>query len=108
VVTREIAVKKYVVRLSAEEREQLTVMVHAGRHPARQLTRARILLKADVSEAGDGWSDSQIAAALDTSVDTAGHQRRHRRADPAAVGGGRFCLRSGPEAFAEFGQKADL
>jgi hypothetical protein len=76
VFTREIAVKKYVVRLSAEEREQLNVMVHAGRHPARQLTRARILLKADVSEAGDGWSDSQIAAALDTSVDTVARTRQ--------------------------------
>ena len=75
-VTREIAVKQYVVRLSAEERERLTVMVHAGRHPARQLTRARILLKADVSEAGDGWSDSQIAAALDTSVDTVARTRQ--------------------------------
>ena len=75
-VTRELAVKKYVVRLSAEEREQLTVMIHAGRHPARHLTRARILLKADVSEAGDGWSDSQIAAALDTSVDTVARTRQ--------------------------------
>jgi hypothetical protein len=32
------------------------------------LTRARILLKADVSEAGVGWSDSRIAEALNTSV----------------------------------------
>jgi hypothetical protein len=32
------------------------------------LTKARILLKADVSEAGEGWSDSGIAEALDTSV----------------------------------------
>jgi hypothetical protein len=29
------------------------------------LTKARILLKADVSDAGEGWSD-RIAAALDT------------------------------------------
>ena len=75
-VTREIAVKKYVVRLSAEEREQLNTMVGAGKHAARQLTKARILLKADVSEAGDGWSDSQIAAALDTSVDTVARTRQ--------------------------------
>jgi len=76
VVTREIAVKKYVVRLRAEEREQLNTMVGAGKHAARQLTKARILLKADVSEAGDGWSDSQIAAALDTSVDTVARTRQ--------------------------------
>jgi hypothetical protein len=28
--------------------------------------KARILLKADASEAGEAWRDSQIAAALDT------------------------------------------
>ena len=31
--------------------------------------KARILLKADASELGESWSDSQIAEALDTSVD---------------------------------------
>lgn len=59
----EIAVKKYVVRLSAEERERLEALVRAGKSPAQLLTRARILLKADVSEAGEGWSDSAISAA---------------------------------------------
>ena len=33
-------------------------------------------LKADVSEAGEGWSDSAISAALDTSIDTIGRTRR--------------------------------
>jgi hypothetical protein len=66
----EIAVKKYVVRLSAEEREQLGALIAAGRRSARSPTKARILLKADVSEAGEGWSDSRIAEALDTSVTT--------------------------------------
>jgi transposase len=32
------------------------------------LLKARILLKADVSEAGEGWSDSRIIKALETSV----------------------------------------
>ena len=68
---REISVKKYVVKLSAEEREQLEAMVCAGKHPAQSLTKARILLKADVSEAGEGWSDSAISAALDTSINMA-------------------------------------
>jgi hypothetical protein len=44
--------------------------ISGGKHAARKLLKARILLKADVSEAGEGWSDSQIAEALDTSVDT--------------------------------------
>ena len=73
---KEIAVKKYVVRLSAEEREWLEAMTSVGKHPAQSLTKARILLKADVSEAGEGWSDSAISAALDTSIDTIGRTRR--------------------------------
>ena len=39
-----------------------------GKSPAKRLLKARILLKADVSEAGDGWSDSKIVEALDTSA----------------------------------------
>ena len=62
------AVKKYVVRLSAEERQRLEDMIHSGRHAAGRLARARILLKADVSEAGEGWSDSRIMEALDVSA----------------------------------------
>ena len=65
---KDIAVKKYVVRLSAQEREQLEALVRKGKGPARRLLKARILLKADVSEGGPGWSDSQIIVALDTSA----------------------------------------
>jgi hypothetical protein len=54
VAGKEIAVKKYVVRLSAEEREQLSELIRSGKRSARLLTKARILLKADVSEAGEG------------------------------------------------------
>jgi transposase len=63
-------VKKYVVKLSAEEREQLTALIGSGKHSARKLLKARILLKADVSDGGEGWSDSRVAEALDTSTDT--------------------------------------
>ncbi|WP_158932636.1 hypothetical protein [Acidisphaera sp. S103] len=41
------------------------------------MLKARILLKADASDAGAGWNDSQIAAALETSIDTVGLTRRH-------------------------------
>ena len=47
-----------------------------GKHTAQSLTKARILLKADVSEAGEGWSDSAISAALDTSINNIGRTRR--------------------------------
>ena len=65
---REIAVKRYVVRLSGEERERLEALVGKGKSPARRLLKARILLKADVSAAGEGWSDSRIIEALETSA----------------------------------------
>ena len=73
---KEIAVKKYVVKLSDEERQQLNTLIRSGKHAARKLLKARILLKADVSDAGEGWSDSQIAEALDTSVDTVARTRQ--------------------------------
>jgi len=66
----ETGVKRYIVRLSAEERATLEAMISKGKGPASQLLKARILLKADVSEAGDGWSDERIVRALDTSVST--------------------------------------
>ena len=73
---KEIAVKKYVVKLSAEERERLETLIHSGKSSAQTLTRARILLKADVSEAGEGWSDSAISAARDTSVNNVARTRQ--------------------------------
>jgi len=69
-------VKKYIVTLTDEERERITTLIQTGRHPARKLLKARILLKADISEAGDGWSDSRIAEALDTSIATVERTRR--------------------------------
>ena len=65
---KEISVKKYVVRLSREEREQLEALIRKGKSPAQRLLKARMLLKADVSEGGEGWSDSRIIKALETSA----------------------------------------
>jgi hypothetical protein len=48
--TKEISVKKYVVRLSSDERERLQAQVGKGKSPACRLLKARILLKADVSD----------------------------------------------------------
>src|ERR1700722_17466567 len=66
--TREKSVKRYVVRLSAEEHERLEGLIRKGKSPARRLLKARVLLKADVLPAGEGWSDSQIIDALENSV----------------------------------------
>ncbi len=67
-VAKDIAVKRYLVRLSAEEREQLQALIRKGKSPAKRLLKARILLKADVSAAGEGWSDGRIIKVLDTSA----------------------------------------
>jgi hypothetical protein len=64
---RKVAVKRYVVRLSAEERERLECLRSKGTIPARRLLKVQILLKADVSEAGEGWSDREIMRAFDTT-----------------------------------------
>jgi hypothetical protein len=76
VAGKEIAVKKYVVRLSAEERDQLKGLIRSGKRSTQLLTKARILLKTDVSDAGEGWSDSAIAGALDTSIANIERTRR--------------------------------
>ena len=52
---KDIAVKRYVVRLSAEERAYLDELIRKGKSPAQRLMKARILLKADVGEGGEGW-----------------------------------------------------
>ncbi len=73
---REVTVKRYVVKLSADERERLEGLIGTGQSPAQRLTKARILLKADVSPAGPGWSDSQIVEALETSLSMVGRARK--------------------------------
>ena len=66
----EVVVKKYLIRLDAEERARLEALIGKGKHSASTILRARILLKADISEAGEAWSDSSIVKALDTSLAT--------------------------------------
>jgi len=65
---KEILVKKYVVRLSGEERERLEAVIRKGKSSAQRVLKARVLLKADVSASGEGWSDSRIIDALETSA----------------------------------------
>ena len=62
---------KYRVTLTPEERSRLLELIRTGTAPARTLTHARILLKADAT-APDGphWDDAAIHAALDCSLST--------------------------------------
>jgi transposase len=64
------AMKKYLVRLSDDEREQLQKLIRKGRCPARVYTRAHVLLKADQSEGSPGWSDEAISDAYDVTIQT--------------------------------------
>jgi hypothetical protein len=70
------SVKRYVVRLEPDERERLAAMLRKGTQRAQVLTKARLLLKADVSEAGEGWSDSRIIEALGTNPSTVHRTRK--------------------------------
>ncbi len=68
--------KKYLVILSETEREELRRLIAAGTAPARKLTHARILLKADQSPEGPGWVDEQVAEAVETSQPTVARVRK--------------------------------
>ena len=60
--------KKFVVKLDADERAQLSDLISKGKTAAKTILKARILLKADQGEAGEGWSDEAICKALDTNI----------------------------------------
>jgi transposase len=68
--------KKYLVTLTESERAALGQRVSAGRDRARDLSHARILLKADSGPHGPGWTDATIAVALEVSVSTIERVRR--------------------------------
>jgi hypothetical protein len=96
-----IAVKKYVVRLSEEERGRLLQLISKGKSSAKQQLKARILLKADVSGAGEGRSDGRI-------IRGSGDQRIDGLpGTPTAGGGG---LRGGlePQGSRDAGHSEDF
>jgi hypothetical protein len=54
--------KKFIVRLSDEERELLTQVVSKFKGTSQKVRRAQVLLKADAD--GPGWTDAKIADAF--------------------------------------------
>ncbi len=62
--------KKYKVTLTADERQQLSELIAAGKAAAQKLAHARILLKADAAEGGPAWPDARIAEAFEVSIAT--------------------------------------
>ncbi len=67
---------KYAVSLTEAERARLRTLIGSGEAPARRLTHARLLLKANQGEGGPGWSDTAIAGALDIHPDPVARVRR--------------------------------
>jgi hypothetical protein len=68
--------KQFRIYLTPEQRAALHAIITAGTGPARRLTHARILLKADQSPAGPGWPDGAIAEAVEVSVATVERVRK--------------------------------
>ena len=68
--------KKYPVILSDTERDHLKRLIASGTAPARKLTHARILLKADESPEGPAWVDDEVAEAVETSQPTVSRVRK--------------------------------
>jgi transposase len=68
--------KKYPVILDESEREELKRLIAAGTAPARKLTHARILLKADQGPEGPGWVDEEVADAVEVSQPTVSRVRK--------------------------------
>ena len=72
--------KRYTIQLTEEEREQLNRLVRGGKHAARIVTRARILLKID-----EGWNAAQVASALNVAEGTV-YRVKRRYADEGLDG----------------------
>jgi transposase len=62
---------RYRVELSQDERDQLTALLRGGKHPARKIKRAQILLAADA-----GIGDAAIAASVSVGASTVYRTKR--------------------------------
>ena len=70
--------EKKTIHLTSKQRDNLRKIIRGGKHSARVILRARILLKSDA-----GWTDQRIAEALETTTDTVRRMRlRARQASP--------------------------
>jgi len=66
--------KKYIVRLSDEERQSCLDVVKKLKGTSQKVRRAQILLKADVE--GPMWTDQQIAEAFSCRISTVENLRK--------------------------------
>ena len=80
--------KKYIIRLSAEERQNLTDLVRKGKVAAYRRTHAQILLFTDEGELGPGLQDKEAARRVGVNHRTVSRLRQR-------------CVESGLEAALE-------
>ena len=66
--------KKYVVRLTDDERQRLRTLAKTGRVVAYKVRHAQMLLQADAD--GPGWTDERIAEGIGCHVRTVENVRR--------------------------------
>ena len=66
--------KKYIVRLSDEERSICQEVIKKLKGSSQKARRAQVLLKADID--GPGWPDAKIAEAFDCRVQTIENLRK--------------------------------
>jgi transposase len=66
--------KKYVVRLSDEERSELAEVVRKLKGTSQKVRRAQILLKADAD--GPNWTDAKVAEAFGVTTKTVENVRQ--------------------------------
>ena len=68
--------KKYVITLSPEEREELAAVVRKGKGAARKRLHAQFLLQADSGAEGPAWTDEEISAAFAVHPTTVANVRQ--------------------------------
>lgn len=69
-----IMVKRYLVRLSEEEQQDLKKLVTTGKAAAYKIKHANILLNIDLN--GVGWTDAEAATALNCHRNTVANLRQ--------------------------------
>ena len=69
--------KKYVLKLTAEERGELEQLVKQGKAAAWKVQRAQVLLQCDQGQAGPAWADEQVAQAYGCTTRSLESWRKH-------------------------------
>ncbi len=68
--------KRYMVKLAKDERRELSELVKKEKIAAKKRTHAQVLLLADSSKHGPGWTDEAIAEACQVTVRTVENIRK--------------------------------